>query len=53
MNYTYTFGGTVTVTANTEEEAYSLAETFVAVTPYQADNGVSVDELQLVDVTED
>lgn len=53
MKYTYIFTGEVTVIANTEREAFELADRFVGVNGYQAENGVSIGELQLVDVEED
>ena len=53
--YTFIFGGEITVEAESEEEAYEIADELVASTAYAADNciSISVDNIECVDETED
>ncbi len=52
-NYTFSFEGTITVKAETEEKARELADGLVAPTPYAHDHcDISVYELELTEVEE-
>lgn len=55
MKYTFTFEGELTVEAESEEEAYELADDLLGVSAWTADNcdEISIDEINLVDVFED
>lgn len=54
MMYEYSFSGTITVEADSEEEAFDLAEELIAVTAYQAEHceDISIGDLCLEDVDE-
>ena len=55
MKYTFSFSDEITVIANSEEEAFALADELVAPTAWAYDNSenLSVDTIDLVDVEED
>lgn len=54
MKYTYIFEGTVTVTADSEEKAYELADSIVAPSMWAHDNcdEISVYNIELNDTEE-
>lgn len=55
MKYTFTFEGEITVTADSEEEAFELADNIVAPSMWAHDNcnNISVDNIELIDTEED
>lgn len=55
MKYEYKFGGTITVEANSEEEAYALADELIALSSWCADNSedCGIYELELINEYDD
>ena len=55
MNYTFTYEGQITVTAESKDEAREIAEDLIAPTMYAYDNSVDVSlyELELIDTYEE
>ena len=51
--YTFAFGGQVEIEAETEAEAYEMADDLLGVSAWQGLGGVSVDDIRLIDTEED
>lgn len=55
MKYTFAFSGEITVEADSEEEAYEIADDLVAPTAYAFDNceSITVDDISLLETEEE
>jgi len=53
--YTYSFEGQITVTADSQEEAYQKADDLLGLTAYQVDNcdSIGIYDIDLIDEEED
>ena len=55
MKYTFAFSGEITVEANSEAEAFELADDLVAPTAYAFDNceSITVDDISLLEAEDE